>query len=316
MTDNKPLISVIVPVYKVEPYLNECVDSVLAQTYENIEVILVDDGSPDRCPQMCDDYAAAHANVRVVHKANGGLSSARNAGLAVATGEWITFVDSDDKVDADMLMTMYNETASTDADVVITLSKILGQTEIMYMYYKHEVQFTGTEAMIALFQEKLRMSVWAKLFRKSVISDIRFREGVLNEDIEFMFYIYQNCSKVVYLPVALYNYRVNPTSITKTKLSPLFRDCLNNVDIIEEKAKSLSPEICEAAHTLKIIRYIHIAVLIRRSNALDYYADEMSRCLDVIRKNAFKIFFSSSISLKYKIKAIAVLLKINIPDMR
>jgi glycosyltransferase involved in cell wall biosynthesis len=251
--------------------------------------------------------------VQVVHKANGGLSSARNAGLDVATGEYVMFVDSDDKIDAEMLMILYDEIASNNADVVITLSKILGQNEIDSIYYRHKVQFTGAEAMIALFQEKLRMCVWAKLFKKRVISGIRFREGVLNEDIEYMFYVYQNCSKVLYLPVAFYNYRTNPTSITKVKLSSLFRDCLNNVDVIEEKAKLLSPEICKAAHTLKVIRYIHIAMLIRRRNALDYYADELSRCLYVIRKNAFEIFFSSSISFKYKIKAIAALLKINIP---
>ena len=94
-----PLISVIVPIYKVESYLRECVDSILDQTHRNLEVILVDDGSPDACPAICDEYAARDARVRVIHKTNGGLSDARNAGLDVARGEWIGFVDSDDVVD-------------------------------------------------------------------------------------------------------------------------------------------------------------------------------------------------------------------------
>lgn len=93
---NDPLISVIVPVYKVEKYLDECVESIVNQTYRNLEIILVDDGSPDNCPQMCDDWAKRDARIRVIHKENGGLSSARNAGLDVCTGEYISFIDSDD----------------------------------------------------------------------------------------------------------------------------------------------------------------------------------------------------------------------------
>lgn len=94
-----PLISVIVPIYNVEKYLARCVDSIVNQTYKNLEIILVDDGSPDRCPQMCDDYAEKDSRIKVVHKKNGGLSDARNAGMAVATGEYISFIDSDDWID-------------------------------------------------------------------------------------------------------------------------------------------------------------------------------------------------------------------------
>ena len=96
------MISVIVPIYKVEPYLHRCVDSILAQTYQNIEVILVDDGSPDSCPEICDEYAAQDERIKVIHKANGGLSSARNAGLDAASGDWVSFIDSDDWIEPDM----------------------------------------------------------------------------------------------------------------------------------------------------------------------------------------------------------------------
>lgn len=98
-----PLISVIVPIYNVEKYLARCVDSIVNQTYKNLEIILVDDGSPDRCPQMCDDYAEKDRRIKVVHKNNGGLSDARNAGMAVATGEYISFIDGDDYVSDDFL---------------------------------------------------------------------------------------------------------------------------------------------------------------------------------------------------------------------
>ena len=99
---SEPKISVIVPVYKVEPYLRKCLDSIVGQTYQNLEIILVDDGSPDGCGAICDEYAAQDKRVRVIHKANGGVSSARNAGLTAATGEWIGWVDSDDWIEPDM----------------------------------------------------------------------------------------------------------------------------------------------------------------------------------------------------------------------
>ena len=101
-------ISIIVPIYKVQDYLDECIESIINQTYSNIEVILVDDGSPDRCPQMCDEWAKRDSRIRVIHKKNGGLSSARNAGLDVANGEYISFVDSDDFICSDALQNLYD----------------------------------------------------------------------------------------------------------------------------------------------------------------------------------------------------------------
>ena len=111
------MISIIIPVYKTEPYLRKCVDSVLAQTYTNLEVILVDDGSPDDCGKICDEYAAKDSRVKVIHKENGGLSSARNCGLDVATGKYIGFVDSDDWIDPDMYETLLGLLLRYDADI-------------------------------------------------------------------------------------------------------------------------------------------------------------------------------------------------------
>ena len=113
------LISIIVPVYNVEQYLDRCVKSLLQQTYKNLEIILVDDGSPDRCGQMCDNYAKLDSRVLVIHKENGGLSDARNAGLSHAHGEYIAFVDSDDYIEADMISELYNACHNQDADIVV-----------------------------------------------------------------------------------------------------------------------------------------------------------------------------------------------------
>jgi glycosyltransferase involved in cell wall biosynthesis len=231
MTDNKPLISVIVPVYKVEQYLNECVDSVLAQTYDNIEVILVDDGSPDRCPQMCDDYAAAHANVRVVHKANGGLSSARNAGLAVATGEWIAFVDSDDWLvdanaysevmahcdEADIIMYGYNR-QQADASFVPCIEfdsvkhfsgDALKQVAVSFVHSFNECA--------AVDCRKMQMSVWSAVFKRSVIPASFYSEReVCSEDLPFKTAAVLQSKSICYVPRAVINYRFNDVSLTKT----------------------------------------------------------------------------------------------------
>ena len=110
-------ISVVVPIYKVESYLKECMDSILAQSYKNLEIIFVDDGSPDNCPQLCDQYAAYDNRVKVIHKVNGGLSDARNAGIGCATGDYITFVDSDDFIKKNMIEYLFNKLHEYDADI-------------------------------------------------------------------------------------------------------------------------------------------------------------------------------------------------------
>jgi glycosyltransferase involved in cell wall biosynthesis len=231
MTDNKPLISVVVPVYNVEKYLNECVDSILAQTYENLEIILVDDGSPDRCPQICDQYAAAHANVRVVHKQNGGLSSARNAGLEVATGEWITFIDSDDWIvdanayndvmahrdEADIIMYGYNS-QKTDASFVPCIEfdsvkhfsdDALKQVAVSFIHAFNDCPATDCR--------KMQMSVWSATFKRSVIPASFYSEReVCSEDLPFKLAAVLQSKSICYVPRTVVNYRFNDVSLTKT----------------------------------------------------------------------------------------------------
>ena len=131
-----PLVSIIVPIYKVEPYLRRCLDSIVNQTYTNLEIILVDDGSPDGCPQICDEYVAKDKRIIVIHKENGGLSDARNAGLDICKGEYISFVDSDDILDLNAVEYMLN--AGTDVDIVITNVKMfINEEEINHLNKTH-----------------------------------------------------------------------------------------------------------------------------------------------------------------------------------
>ena len=175
-----PIISIIVPVYKVEPYLRHCVDSILSQTVRNIEIILVDDGSPDNCGMICDDYATKDSRVKVIHQANAGVSSARNAGLDEAEGEWICFIDGDDWVDLDYLQNFSFEDEA--ADLFIQGYKELSiEGELIKIHSFSTSGYLNPERLlIEAEQENIINSPCFKLFKKSIIIDnhIRFEKSI------------------------------------------------------------------------------------------------------------------------------------------
>lgn len=243
------LISVIVPVYKVEKYLDECVTSILNQTYKNLEIILVDDGSPDNCPKMCDNYAANDSRIKVIHKNNGGLSSARNAGLDVAKGSFIQFVDSDDVIDINMIQHLYNNLKTTDSDISCCL------------YYKSDKEmgglskepykittFSNLEILNDLYCKKLQNVISCnKLFRKSLFQEIYFPVGKICEDIFTIYKLMYKAKKIVKSSFIGYFYRQTPGSITNVfnikRLDSLeaYKECnyfFENKDLSSLKTKN------------------------------------------------------------------------------
>ena len=215
------LISVIVPIYKVEPYLRQCVDSIINQTYKNLEIILVDDGSPDGCPQICDDYAAKDTRVKVIHKENGGLSSARNAGLDIASGDYIAFVDSDDFLVETMYQDLLEVAESHDADVTACDAfEIVGENRVAYSKNNEEITVINkTEDFFLHIVDPfpwIRFEVWNKLFKKKILSKIRFKEGQIYEDMYFDRLVFSHSSVVVHLSKSLYCYRLNRKGSTNS----------------------------------------------------------------------------------------------------
>lgn len=213
--------SVIIPIYKVEQYLEECVQSVLAQTYDDFEVILVDDGSPDNCPAMCDNYAANDNRIKVIHKQNGGLSDARNAGLALACGDFVVFADSDDYWDdlevlqkvADLIERYPN------IDVVIGRYKIL--RDKLYFPKSFDLEKIDDSTVVGtlayLIASKLyNVGVWDKFIRRSILIEnkIKFEKGLLCEDYDWCFQLYAHVRKLKVLPEAFYVYRKRKGSIS------------------------------------------------------------------------------------------------------
>jgi len=231
------LVSVIVPVYKVEKYIHRCVNSLLNQTYPHLEIILVDDGSPDNCPQICDEYSANYKNIRVIHKENGGLSSARNAGIKACKGMYISFVDSDDFVDIRFIERLYNLIIKNKADVAMVKYEEVYSDEINEEpQYKKEQVYVGKDVERAFLRLKID-SVCVGLYLKDAVKNHLFVEGVTSEDIPFNFNVFRCISKFVYAPEKRYYYYYNIDSISNGKLDA---NMLNYVCFREEIYKYYS----------------------------------------------------------------------------
>ena len=211
----KTKVSVIIPVYNVEKYLNRCVDSVLNQTYKNLEIILVDDGSLDKSPQICEEYASKDSRVKVIHKKNGGLSSARNAALnSKLRGDYVTFVDSDDWIENDTIDYCLRILEQTKADV-IQYNLFLTRKYIEHIKQPKQVLeiYTGKD----ILEEYLRRETYGVcrcMFHYNTLEKIRFREGKINEDIDFKYKVLQRCDKMVYSNQKKYYYFQTGNSIS------------------------------------------------------------------------------------------------------
>ncbi len=208
--DREALVTVIVAIYNIEEYLPRCVESILAQTYQNLEIILVDDGSVDASGQICDDYANADKRIRVIHKKNGGLSDARNAGLDVAAGDYIGFVDGDDWVEPDMYRAMYTACEREKAQVAACRYKQITRSGIIDASTANSVSLSKAEALeiYVCGNEKCLIynSVWSKLFQAGLIRGMRFPVGKNSEDIMFTTKAFCKMDRLVYLDTAYYNY--------------------------------------------------------------------------------------------------------------
>ena len=231
----RPKFSVIVPVYNVEPYLERCIESLINQTLKDIEIILVDDGSPDNCPAICDRDAAEDKRIKVIHKKNEGVSAARNDGLAMAGGEWVICCDSDDWMEEDALENFYKAGTEKNADVVIAdINRIKGN-EIQYnQYFAHEFTYDRREDLDELVKMTLqqtycpdppaKMAVayggpWNKAVKQELIADKNIQFDIellgLYDDTLYTVHLYANAECVTYIQKAVYNYVLVSTSLTK-----------------------------------------------------------------------------------------------------
>lgn len=229
--DKNPLVSIIIPVYKVEKYIHECINSVINQTYKNLEIILVDDYSPDLCPQICDDYSKKDSRIKVIHKThNSGISVARNTGFEICSGEYVYFLDSDDYIERDAIDTLVSEAKYHSADVVFfDFKRIRDTNKKKYLpdCFIRKGQYTnplkGIDMLCKLLKKKeYKPMVWLLFIRKDllIMNKISFFPGILHEDELFTFNLFLFGNRVVHLPELLINHRIRENSIMTSSIGP------------------------------------------------------------------------------------------------
>lgn len=257
------LISIIVPVYNAENYLAKCIRSIQNQSFSNLEIILVDDGSTDASPAICDKFAVEDKRIKVVHKSNGGLSSARNTGLNVATGHYINFIDSDDFIAPDFYESLYN--ASCD-ERSIACSHIVRVDEFGHVTQRNDLHSNGGEITVKDFVRELLLhigdvSVCSKLFCRKTIGETRFNESKLNEDLLFMMDLMPKIDRIVFTGKIGYYYLCRTNSIS-SKYGKAIEDMVGNSLVFREKVLSIYPELKEEANRFALFQHMAYLLLV------------------------------------------------------
>ena len=300
----EPLISVIVPIYNVEKYLKQCVDSIINQTYHNLEIILVDDGSPDNCGAICDEYAKTDNRIRVIHKPNGGLSDARNAGIKTMHGEYLMFVDSDDYITEDCIAYLYDISVRFSADLVIGgFEKFENETKCLIY------TTAATNECVEKLNNREAMkntlingcAAWARLYKADVHHNIMFPVGEINEDEAIVLSLLEKCQIVVNTNKVIYKYRYRSQSITSTRWDRNKLDwcnhCKANLEFISEKYPDLII-YAKQRYCSSVIWALNnmTSDKNRFSDLIPKYQMELKKCIG--DKNCFK-----EISFKEKLRA-------------
>lgn len=294
------LISVIVPVYKVEQYLNDCICSLVNQSYKNLEIILVNDGSPDNCPIMCDNWAKKDNRIKVIHKKNGGLSSARNAGLDVANGDYFTFVDSDDWISPSMYEDMLKIFKKNDVDVVAgKINCYFEKTGIIKPFMENSDNYKITQDII-INKEKyqkltlskvLESASWNKLYKASLFRNLRFKENRYYEDYLYIYNISKRMEHIYYIAKPYYYYRIRDNSICTS---------LSHLDDFEKNFQEIKADIISNGYN-RLIESVNIAEINHYLWMCKHYINDNTafykyrHLMQQVKINIFKLNFKSMI---------------------
>jgi len=298
-----PLISIIVPVYKVEPYLRKCVDSIIAQTYANLEIILVDDGSPDNCGKICDEYAERDERVRVVHKENGGLSDARNAALNIMQGEYVAFVDSDDWVLPNYIRDMYENLVKYKSDISLSGTVYVyenNKKKMVLAINNADGLYTQREAVENLFYQKgIYPSAYSKLYKAELFKNIRYPKGKWNEDSAITYKIFCMCERISFSRASNYCYLQRTGSIEHSGFSPKKMDAIDIMDEMLAWIGENKPEYKNAA----ICRFIGMNFRIYREliKSKGGFSGEKKRIERNIKRYRSQVAFNKKAKLKVRI---------------
>ena len=259
--NNLPLVSVVIPIYRIEAYMDKCISSVIQQTYQNLEIILVDDGSPDKCPQKCDEYAKKDARIKVIHKENGGLSDARNAGIDVFKGAYITFIDGDDYVTptyVEYLFSLFDY--SDNCNVTACNHFIVRKGNATPNFDAKEVLVLNQREAFdsVLYHEKIDVTACGKLYKREVFKDLRYPKGRIYEDTYLFGSIIEKSSEIVCGPIAQYYYIQRDSSIVHTSFNETKLEFIDSVNVLVQKAETFDPSLHEACVRRKMHSYLSV----------------------------------------------------------
>ncbi|MDR2623947.1 MAG: glycosyltransferase [Methanobrevibacter sp.] len=310
------VISIIVPVYNVEKYLKRCIDSILNQTFKDFELILVNDGSTDDSGKICDDYKEKDNRIKVIHKKNGGLSSARNAGIDVAQGGYYGFVDSDDYISYDMYECLYKLIYCNDADIAICsiyhcYSNGQGRIKKNKSYSETNPKtytFDKQEALKIVLQGKIfSMNVINRLYKRDLFKNIRFPEEIkFAEDVPFSFNIFKNVKKVVFYSSPKYFYMHRSLSLTTSNFNTDTKDVIKSYKSILKITKEKFPNLIVYSEFRYLWSYISIFDKMILSEKIEY-PEEYSDVLSNIKKSMWKILKNPNFSLKRKLLLVVLI---------
>lgn len=263
MKEKKPLISVIVPCYNVEPYVSKCIESIINQSYITLEIILVDDGSSDNSGKICDEFAQKDNRITVIHKKNGGLSDARNVGIEIAKGEYFTFIDSDDYITDDYIDSLYELIVTYQAQMSISVFNSFYEGSVPTKDNRKtslSKVFNSEEALITMFYQKdFDNNACAKLYHRSLFNNIRFPKGKLYEDLATTYLLIQQCKKIAYTNYKNYYYLLRSNSIEGAPFKPIkLESCIEITNQLVTDSHSMSKNVAKALNCRIISFLFHI----------------------------------------------------------
>lgn len=291
--DKYPLISVIVPAYNAEKWIEQACESVIEQTYENVELIVVDDGSSDDTYEILQNIARQHLSVNVIHTENGGVCKARNKGLDLASGEYITFLDADDVLISDALEKMYEAIIKYNADIVAAGRMNISSdgTELNCPYPKISGVWKGTQALeFSLRDHPSSYTVWGKLYKKSVIDGVRFVEGKrVNEDSFFVFQCFLKKPTVALISDTVLKYRLTENSASRSAFSEKFFDILYFAELKKKHIDELYPEFFALSENVLIKAHLSFLKNLCKTKEKKYFSDEKKSIMEIKKRRKFFI---------------------------
>lgn len=296
------LISIIIPVYNVEKYLNQCLDSVINQTYRNLEIILVDDGSTDSSGLICDEYKGKDERITVIHKKNGGLSDARNVGIEICSGRYITFIDSDDYVLEDYVGYLYELLYKYNADMSVCdkvcfkeHEKIKDRKQII----KEESIDKETALLYMMYGSWIDVSAWCKLYKKELFDNIRYTPNLLFEDSDIIYKLIDKCNKICVSNKSEYCYRINPNSITNSGFNIKKMDLITATEGMRKYIAKNYPYMNKAADRRMIWALFSTLNQLYKSKPIDKEIE--NKIINEIRKYDKTVFFDKQSQFRDKV---------------